>query len=78
MLECYAFQNFDKSINAILLFGLVRPVVKTNILNYDFYCNTIDQFGNVYKIYSEYDPALKRSATIAIKVKEHSENDSIN
>lgn len=71
MIKCHAFQNFDKSIKAILLFGLVRPVVQHKIVNFDFYGKTIDQFGNVYEIFSEYDPALKSSGTFAIKVKEN-------
>jgi len=73
MIKCHAFQNFDKSINAILLFGLVRPVIQRKTVDFDYYCKTVDQFGNVYEIFSEYDPALKRSGTFAIKVKENAE-----
>ena len=73
MLKCHAFQNFDKSINAILLFGLVRPVVQRKTVNFDYCGKTIDQFGNVYDIFSEYDPALKHSATFVIKTTEKKE-----
>ena len=73
MLKCYAFQNIDKSINTILLFGLVRPVVQRKIVSFDYFGETTDQYGNIYKIYSEYDPALKHSATFVIKTTEKKE-----
>ena len=65
-ISCHAFKNTDGTIKAVLIFGLVRPVVKRNYPMFDEYCTLVDQYGNHYTLYADYDPALKRTDAIAI------------
>ena len=68
--DCKAFRNFDKSIESILLFGLVFPVVRSAPARLEKYCSARDEYGNVYDIYTDYDPCLAVSETVAVKRKE--------
>ena len=35
----------------------------------NFYCNTEDENGNIYKLFSNYDPAIETTETIAFLIK---------
>lgn len=75
-LNCETFRNFSGNIEKILLFGLTHQVkpyteqaAKQAINNgLCFYCNAKDNEGNIYKLFSDYDPALTITKTIAFKV----------
>ena len=76
MLKCESFTNFSNITTDILLFGLIHPVkpyteqaaqaaVKNGLY---FYCDVQDEQGNVYKLFSDWDPTLKITKTIAFKM----------
>lgn len=65
LVRCKSFKGIDNTVKSILVFGLVRPVM-SNTWNYEEYCIAMDEKdGTLYGIYSEYDPCLKQSGTIA-------------
>lgn len=74
--HCKAFKCLTGQINNILLFGLVHPVkpYKENIVNQAtknglyYYCDIEDENGNKYKLYTDYEPCLQISKTIAFKI----------
>lgn len=51
----------------VILFGLVVPVQNKAPKKLDLYCQAEDQHGNQYDIYTEYDPCLAISRTVAVK-----------
>lgn len=77
MLKCESIKSFDGTITSILLFGLIHKVrpytenaAKQAIENgLYFYCSTEDENGNIYKLYSDYDPVLEITKTIAFIIK---------
>ena len=75
-LHCETFKDISGNIEKILLFGLTHKVkqyteqaanqaIKSGLY---FYCNAQDPEGNIYKLFSDYDPALLVTKTIAFKV----------
>ena len=75
-LPCETFKDISGNIEKILLFGLthhVKPYTEQaaqKAINNGlyFYCNAQDKNGNIYKLFSDYDPALLVTKTIAFKV----------
>jgi len=68
----------SKALDSIIIFGLCRTVyayswkrmeslVRQGL---DVVCHAKDQFGNVYDVYSDYDPCLKASHVVALLVEE--------
>lgn len=76
MLICESFCSISGRIENILLFGLVHKVKqytekaeKQAIENgLYFYCYVSDKQGNKYKLFSDYDPCLSITNTIAFKI----------
>ena len=74
-IECKTIKNSLGNVTSVLLFGLVRCVYsekqaeKVLSNKTEYYCNAIDKEGNTYKIYTDYDPCLQISYTIAVKEK---------
>lgn len=75
MIKCESFKNISGETTSILLFGIIHSVrpytekaatqaIKNGL---DYYCTTIDNDGNIYKLFTDYDPCLKVSHTIAFK-----------
>ena len=64
----------DTKPDGLLIFGLFQPVRRYSEKLIDSitrrglfrYCSACDQFGNMYDIYTDYDPCLSVSETIAI------------
>lgn len=60
--------------NSILFLGLVVPVLpytekregKIKKCGLFYYCSSEDQHGNKYSIFTDYDPALTISRTVAL------------
>jgi len=73
MVKCRAYKDFSNTITDILLFGLITKVLpytepwttKAENKGMKYYCDCIDREGNIYKVYTDYDPCLKVSRTIA-------------
>lgn len=72
--KCKSFKDFSDRAHSILLFGLVRPVYRPkgtlNTAGMYRYCTARDDDGTVYDIYTDYDPCIKASYTIAVVTKE--------
>lgn len=75
MIKCESFKNISGETTSILLFGIIHSVrpytekaatqaIKNGL---DYYCTTIDDNGNIYKLFANYDPCLQVSNTIAFK-----------
>ena len=62
----YRCRTTSKNPKNIILFGIVVPIMRTVPRHLDAYCTAEDEHGNLYDIYTDYDPALTSSTTIAI------------
>ena len=62
----------DKHIvNGVIVFGLFRPIMnyseeQANRMGLEHHCNLIDQNGDVYKLYCDYDVCLQISCAVAV------------
>ena len=65
-ISCNAIKNADGTIKAVIVFGLVRPVVQKNYPMFDEYCTLSDQYGNRYTLHADYDPALKKTDAVVV------------
>ena len=75
--NCTAMKNLSGQISSIILFGIPHKVVpyktreaQSAIKRLTQYCSAVDSYGNVYAIYTDYDPCLRVSETVAILVEE--------
>jgi hypothetical protein len=74
--DCIASSR--KKPNTIVLFGIVRPVSPYSEKRVGFlaeeglsrYCSARDQYGNMYELYTDYDPCLRVSHAVALLVEE--------
>ena len=75
MLNCESFVNLSGTTEKILFFGRCHEVkpyseaamvqaIKSGLY---FYCKAQDDSGNVYSLFSDYDPCLLITKTIAFK-----------
>ena len=62
--KCVALERNPKNV---ILFGLVVPIERKAPTRLDLYCQAIDEHGTTYDIYTDYDPCLGISETVAIK-----------
>lgn len=68
----------DTKPDGLLIFGLFQPVRRYSEKLIDTLtrrglfrcCSARDQFGNMYDIYTDYDPCLSVSETVAVITKE--------
>ena len=75
MIKCEVFKSISGETTSILLFGMVHSVrpytekaaAQAKKSGLDYYCTTIDDNGNIYKLFADYDPCLPISNTIAFK-----------
>ena len=65
----YHCEAFDKACNHVLMFGLVLPVRTFAPEQLDRYCTARNQYGNMYDIYTDYDPCLRISNTVAVMLR---------
>lgn len=61
--KCSTTSNHPSNI---ILFGLVVPIRRSAPGDLDLYCTAEDEHGNTYNVYTDYDPCLKASHTIAV------------
>ena len=54
--------------NSIILFGLARPVYHNpkRAEGLTRYCSARDQHGNLYDVYTDYDPCIAATRAVAI------------
>lgn len=83
MIKCESFKSISGETTSILLFGIIHSVrpytekaaeqaIKDGL---SYYCSAIDNNGNIYKLFSDYDPCLQVSNTIAFKTTEGTNNE---
>lgn len=63
--KCIHYKNSSN----IILFGLVRPIAVSAPKTLEKYCIAKDQTGTEYDIFTDYDPCLKISFTVAVERK---------
>ena len=65
----YECRKLGKNSDNIILFGLVCPI-RTTDEGLDRYCSARDEYGNTYDIYTDYDPCIPVSRTVAVRTNE--------
>lgn len=63
----YKCMTLERNPRNVILFGLVVPIKHKAPTWLDLYCQAVDERGTTYDIYTDYDPCLEISETVAIK-----------